>query len=284
MKLAITGGSGGIGRAITAMALERGDSIVSIDRVEPRERLKGVTYVLADMSEYDKLAAAFAGCDAVVHMAAIPSPGRHPDHIVHNNNVVGSYNALRAAAENGIKRICQASSVNAIGHSYSRNPRYDYFPVDEGHPNYSEDPYSLSKWICEQQADSIVRRFEGTRIASMRFHWVVPERAKAAQSFTVDSPEPGKHLFAYTLFDAAARACLLSLTANFEGHEAFYIVAPETTADIPTLELHRRFFPKVPIKGNLEGYRSFFSSDKARRILGWSHDTEAAADRKPETV
>src|SRR5262245_56067116 len=128
MKIAITGGSGGIGRAITAMALQRGDTIVSIDRVEPKERLPGVTYVLADMSAYDKLAAAFAGCDAVVHMAAIPSPFHLPDHVVHNNNVVGSYNALRAAVENKIWRICQASSVNAIGLSYSRTWHFDYLP------------------------------------------------------------------------------------------------------------------------------------------------------------
>ena len=177
MRIALTGGSGGVGRAITTEALRQGHTLVSIDRVAPAEDQANVSFVLAEMSEYDKLVEALAGCDALIHMAAIPSPGRHPDHVVHNNNVVGSYNALRAAAEHGIKRICQASSVNAIGHSYSRNPRYDYFPIDEQHPNYSEDPYSLSKWICEQQADSFVRRYEDTRIASMRFHWVVPERA-----------------------------------------------------------------------------------------------------------
>ena len=76
--------------------------------------------------------------------------------MVHNNNVVSSYNALRAAATAGVRRVCQASSVNAIGGRFSRwPPRYDYFPVDEQHPTYAEDPYSLSKWICEQQADAI---------------------------------------------------------------------------------------------------------------------------------
>jgi UDP-glucose 4-epimerase len=271
MKIALTGGSGGIGRAITPLALNRGHSIVSIDRVAPAAEQAGVSFVLADMSEYDKLVEAFAGCDAVIHMAAIPSPGRHPDPVVHNNNVVGSYNALRAAAEHGIKKICQASSVNAIGHSYSRNPRYDYFPVDEAHPNYSEDPYSLSKWICEQQADSFVRRYEGTKIASMRFHWVVPERARAAQSFTRESANPGKHLWAYTRFDAAADACLKSLDAPFEGHEVFYIVAPDTTVDVPSLELAQQHFPNVPIKGDLSDHNSFFSSAKAERLLGWKH-------------
>jgi len=159
----------------------------------------------------------FAGADGVIHMAAIPTPGHHPDHVVHNNNVVGSYNALRAAAENGIKRVCQASSVNAIGHSYSRNSRYDYFPIDEDHPTYNEDPYSLSKWICELQADSFVRRYEDMVIASMRFHWVVPNREMAAQVF--NKPGTKQHLWAYTLHPAAARACLLSLSASFTGHE-----------------------------------------------------------------
>ncbi|MBK8086004.1 MAG: NAD(P)-dependent oxidoreductase [Devosia sp.] len=272
MKIALTGGSGGVGRAITAEALARGHTIVSIDRVAPAEAPPpGVSFVAADMAEYDRLVEAFAGCDAVIHMAAIPSPGHHPDHVVHNNNVVGSYNALRAAAEQGIRRICQASSVNAIGHSYSRFPRYDYLPLDEQHPNYSEDPYSLSKWICEAQADAIVRRYEDTRIASMRFHWVVPDRAKAATHFTRDSASPRNHLWAYTRFDAAARACLLSLTADFDGHEAFYIVAPDTTIDVPSRELAAEHFPDVPIRGDRQGNFSFFDSSKAERLLGWTH-------------
>ncbi|MDR3473457.1 MAG: NAD(P)-dependent oxidoreductase [Devosia sp.] len=281
MRIALTGGSGGIGRAIIELALKRGHSIVSIDRMQPAEPQDNVEFVQAEMNEYHALVMAFKGCDAMIHMAAIPSPGRYPDHVVHNNNVVGSYNAMRAAAENNIKRICQASSVNAIGHSYSRHPHYDYFPLDEEHPNYSEDPYSLSKWLCEQQADAFVRRYEGTRIASMRFHWVVPERARAALSFTRESANPGKHLWAYTRFDAAADACLLSLMAPFEGHEVFYIVAPDTTVDVPSLELARQHFPGVVIKGDLSGNNSFFSCAKAERLLGWRHDQ--LSDAKPKT-
>lgn len=276
MKIALTGSSGGIGRTIITEAAKQGHTLVCIDRVAApeTEEASKLHFVQADMSEYDKLVEAFAGVDGVIHMAAIPSPGRHPDHIVHNNNVVGSYNVLRAAAEHGIKRVCQASSVNAIGHSYSRNPRYDYLPLDEEHPNYTEDPYSLSKWICEQQADTFVRRYEDMRIASMRFHWVVPERELAARSFTTSSTDvdAAKHLFAYTRFDAAARACLLSLTASFDGHEVFYIVGPDTTVDVPSLELAARHFPGIPIKGDLSGFRSFFNSTKAERLLGWKHD------------
>ena len=188
--------------------------------------------------------------------------------MVHNNNVVGSYNILRAAAELGIKRVCQASSVNATGASYSRWPRYDYFPLDEEHPTYNEDPYSLSKWICEQQGDSFARRYEDMTIASLRFHWVTPVRP----SGHVDDPRReqawSRHLWGYTRLDAAARACLGSLDAGFRGHEAFYIVAPDTMMDEPTLELLLRHYPEAVLRGDLSGHRRLVRLQQGRAAAG----------------
>ncbi|WDR04508.1 NAD(P)-dependent oxidoreductase [Devosia rhodophyticola] len=272
MKIAVTGTSGNIGRAIVEMALAQGHSLVCIDRVVPDDDTSDtLKFVQADMSEYDKLVEAFAGCDGLIHMAAIPSPGRHPDHIVHNNNVVGSYNALRAAVEQGIKRICQASSVNAIGHSYSRKPRYDNFPIDETHANYSEDPYSLSKWICEAQGDSFARRYEDIAISSLRFHMVVPERSDAVAIYANNDLSVDHHLWAWTGRAAAADASIKCLEAPFKGHEAFYIVAPDTAEDTPSQSIAAQQFPNVPITGDLGGNRSFFSAAKAERLLGWRH-------------
>jgi len=271
MKIAVTGGSGGIGRAITDIGLAQGHRIVSIDRVAPADPLDQVTYVLADAADYDALVAAFAGCDAMIHMAAIPHPMADPNHIVHNNNVVGSYNAMRAAIECGIMRICQASSVNAIGQAYSRNPRYDYFPIDEDHQNYAEDPYSLSKWICEQQADAFARRYEGISIASMRFHWVLPDRAFAANHYAGLDWAPVKHLWAYTRRDMAAEACLRAVQVDLKGHEVFYIVAPDTAVDETSRDLAAQYFPEVPIRGDFAGNAGFMTSAKAERLLGWVH-------------
>jgi nucleoside-diphosphate-sugar epimerase len=274
MRIAITGSSGRVGRAIVGMALAEGHSLVCIDRVAPPDeaRQENLSFVQADVTDYAAFEAALRGCAALVHMAAIPSPGHHPDEVVHNNNVVGSYNALRAAVAAGIKRICQASSVNAIGAAYSRMPRYDYFPVDEKHPSYNEDPYSLSKWICELQAESIARRYEDVTIASMRFHAVVPDRATIVQWQTRRGPVMSKHLWGYSRYDASARACLLSLTADYQGAEAFFIIAPDTTMDVPSLELAQKFFPNVPVRGDLSGHRGFFDCSKAERLLGWVHE------------
>ena len=274
MQIAITGGSGRIGRAVIELALSEGHSVVSIDRVPPAPGVSqpNLSFVAVDITRYDEFEQALRGCEALVHLAAIPGPFGHPDHVVHNNNVVGSYNALSAAAHLGISRVCQASSVNATGAAYSRWPRYDYFALDEEHPTYNEDPYSLSKWMCEQQADSIARRHEAMSIASLRFHWVVPERATAAQHGSRMGDSLAKNLWGYTRLDAAARACLLSLTASFEGHAVFYIIAPDTMVETPSLELAQRSFPQVPIRSDLSGNRGFFDCGKAERWLGWKHD------------
>jgi UDP-glucose 4-epimerase len=265
---------------VVDLALAQRHEVMSIDRVRPNPEdvpAGDVQCVQVDLASYSALEHALRGCDAIIHLAAIPSPRGRPDHEVHNNNVVGSYNVLSAAARLGIQRVCQASSVNATGAAYSRWPRYDYFPLDEQHPTYNEDPYSLSKWICEQQADSFARRYESMTLASLRFHWVVPDRATATRRQRDRDDVLAKHLWGYTLLDAAARACLLSLTACFKGHEAFYVVAPDTMVDESSQHLRDRFFPTVPVRPELRGNQGFFSCAKAERLLCWTHGVALAA-------
>lgn len=273
MRIAITGAAGWVGRAVVERALAGGHEVVGIDRTTHPEV---PDLVVVDMADYDAVLATIGGCDAVVHLAAISGPGRHPDHVVHDTNVVASYHALRAAAEAGIARVCLASSINAIGGRFSIRPRYDSFPVDERHPAYPEDPYSLSKWIAEQQADAITRRY-GTTIASLRLHGVVERREDARAWLDIPGDVVPKHLWGYVRRDATARACLLSLTADFEGHEVFYVVAPDTMVDEPSRDLAARWYPDVPITHDLDGTAGFFDISKTEAVLGWKHDVEAPA-------
>jgi len=275
MKIAVTGGNGRVGRAVIDLAAAQGHTVVSIDHSHDPSVTRVATALEIDVRDYAALRQAIAGCDALIHLAAISGPGRVPDHVVHSNNVVSSYNALRAAAEAEVPRVCQASSVNAIGGRFSTwPPRYDYFPLDERHPAYAEDPYSLSKWICEQQADAIARCHDNATIASLRLHGVVADRADTAH--WVDAPQmiAERHLWGYTIKEAAARAFLLGVTADFVGHETFYIVAPETMVDTPSLDLRAKHYPEVPVRGDLSGTRGFFDCRKAGEILGWRHDVD----------
>ncbi|MXU65048.1 NAD-dependent epimerase/dehydratase family protein [Rhodobacteraceae bacterium KN286] len=265
----MTGSTGRVGRAVVARALRDGHSVTAIDRTAPEAsdnpRLHGVQL---DCTDYDAFHAALAGHDALIHLAAIPIPGTHPDPVVHNGNVAGSYNALHAALDQGIRRICQASSVNATGLAFSRAPVFDYFPLDEDHPTRAEDAYSLSKWICEQQGDAFARLCPDATIASLRFHYCTPARDGAAGNFLPRDDDAAKHLWGYTLFDDAAAACLAVLDAPYRGHEAFYITGRDTVHDRPSRELAATHFPDVPLRGTFEGRASFFSTAKAERLLG----------------
>ncbi len=233
--------------------------------------MNGVDFIVADVRDFGQLLASIRGCDALIHLAAIRAPVNHPDPVVYADNTISSYNALSAAATLGIKRVCMASSINAIGGAFSRSPRYDYFPVDEQHPTYSEDPYSLSKWVLEQQGDAFARRYEWMTIASLRLHWLLDERERALQ-ITANMGEIAiRHLWAYTMLSEASRACLLSLTADFTGHEVFYIAAPHTAAAQPSMELARQYYPQTEIRGDFSDHASFFNCAKAERILGWKH-------------
>jgi len=276
MRIAITGGNGEMGRNLIPYLLEQNHTVVSIDRAlpTPTTYTPGIKSMVADTRNFGEFVASIQGCDALVHLAAIRAPGYIPDQVVYADNTTSSYNALMAAATLGIKRVCLASSINAIGGAFSRSPRYDYFPVDEKHPTYAEDPYSLSKWVLEQQADAFARRHEWMTIASMRLHWLLESREQAIQVTEARNDISVRHLWAYLVFSEASRAILLSLTAEFGGHEVFYLAAPHTATKTLSLELAHQNYPQTEIRGDMSGNNGFFNCEKAERLLGWKHQED----------
>lgn len=274
MKIAVTGGNGTLGRALVAALVAAGHQVVSVDRALPAQPAAGgaAQYRAADLRDFGQTVACLQGCQALAHLAAHTGPGSDPDHVVYNENTAMSYNALYAASVLGITRVCLASSVNAIGLAYSRQPRFAAFPLDESHPAAPEDPYSLSKWVLEQQAAAFARRHRQLRVASLRFHWLL-ERREEAVAWTAREPAvAARHLWGYTGLAAAARACLLALSADFAGHEALFIVAPRSASATPSPDLARAYYPDTPISGELGGTAGFFSCTRAARLLGWHHE------------
>ncbi len=69
-----------------------------------------------ELLDYEKLKNKMVGCEQVVHLAAIPKPvvGKSFDDYF-NNNVRGSLNVIKAALENGLKRVVYASSTTIYG-------------------------------------------------------------------------------------------------------------------------------------------------------------------------
>lgn len=269
MKIAVTGGNGRFGRVVVRHLAQQGHAVLNLDRPTTETQNPDVPFVGVDVADAAALIDALADSEAVVHLAAIANPRDFPAPHIYANNTVSSYNVLHACAELGINKVCLASSINAIGGVYSRKARYDYFPVDEKHPTYNEDPYSLSKWVMETQGDSFARRHEDMTISSLRFHGLSPKRYDASRH--VDAQPVINHLWAYTQIDEAARACELSLLAAWKGHEVFFITGPRTEVNVPSIELAQRFYPDTKITGDLSGHRSFYNASKAENLLGWKH-------------
>ena len=174
MKVLITGGTGDIGKALSKRLFERGWDLrlIGLEDAAPFESSLGVEYARCDIMDFENLQKQMNGCDAVIHLAAIRSPNMAPSQEVFRVNVAGTFNVYEAAAGAGVKRVVQASSINAIGcgwHVGEIHPQY--FPVDEHHPRVTNDAYSLSKQMVEDVAAYFYRR-DGISGTSLRFPWV----------------------------------------------------------------------------------------------------------------
>jgi nucleoside-diphosphate-sugar epimerase len=268
LRIAVTGAAGRLGRHVVARALRAGHEVVATDLPGAAGESDGpVEWRAADLTDLDEARAALAGAEGVIHLGGLTHP-RYPEPLVHRANVDGTYHVLVAAEEHGLGAVCLASSINAIGGVYSAEPRYDYFPVDEDHPSYAEDAYSLSKWIVEQQSAAFARRRPDVAFSALRLHGLRDD-AEGAKSRGPDDGRTRKDLWGWVSFDAAAAACLLALLRPTPGHAVYHVVADRTITGTPSAELAARWYPGVPLRAPLEGNAGFYSTARATADLGW---------------
>lgn len=276
MKIAITGARGTVGQEVVKLCAKEGHHTVQINRTDseydgtPNSEMR-----TADAANnYEQTLEAFKGCDAIIHLAAIPNPVDKADSDVHANNVNSAFNGFRAAGELGIKKICYASSVNAIGLAYANQPlKFEYFPIDEEAPANPTGSYALAKMEAELQAKAFVNWFPGTKIACLRIHEVAG-RNEVKKEHDEDFDGAGvKQLWGWVHPQATARACLLAVTKadQFEGCEVFNVHAPTTAQETSSEELAKKYYPDAKIKADLSGNKAFWTTGKAKKILGWDH-------------
>lgn len=272
MRTVVTGGAGRVGDVTVRALADDGHEVSVVDLSPPdRELPPGASFTRADVADHDALLEACGGADAIVHLAGISRPIDAPAHVVHDTNVTLSHNVLSVAVEVGIGRVVMASSANAIGLTWSQDPVFDRFPVDETHATRSEDAYSLSKWMGEVQADSIVRRHPGLSVASLRLHMFMADHAEAARWSAGEHAENARRgLWGYTTHRMWVDALLAALSAELSGHERFFVVADRNVLRAPARELAAEHFPRVPVSASLTGDAGFFDCSRARDLLGWS--------------
>jgi len=168
MRVFLTGGAGLIGAAI-AERLVAGGYDLHVTDLMPQTDVPHSSYAVCDITDMASVREQMRGCDAVVHMAALRNPLYGPGEEVYRVNTIGTFNVFEAAAQYGIKRVVQASSINALGCAWNIiDFQPQYLPVDEDHPLYTTDPYSFSKEQVEQIGAYYWRR-AGISSVALRF-------------------------------------------------------------------------------------------------------------------
>jgi nucleoside-diphosphate-sugar epimerase len=287
MRVAVIGGSGKIGRQAIRSLTEAGHRPVNFD-VRPSP--DGVRTCLADMTDFGQAMAALSGVDAmggapdaVVHLAGIPAPGLAADHEILRVNTLSTYNVFSACQRLGVKRIVWASSETLLGLPFATPP--DFAPLDETHPDRPEWSYSLSKHLGEAMAAQFARWTPEASVTSLRFSNVFDRDDYGRLAAFQARPELRKfNLWGYVDARDCGEACRLAVETAPPGHESMIIAADHTIMDVPSAELLARYFPEVPVRGDVKGFQSLLLSAKAARLIGYRarHSWRAAlGEKKP---
>ncbi|TMC79842.1 MAG: NAD-dependent epimerase/dehydratase family protein [Chloroflexi bacterium] len=132
MKIAITGGTGFVGRHLAIALLNDGHEVVvvarGVDRRDPSILGSGVHFVAASTDDDEVLRRAFAGCDAVAHFAGI-------------NREIGAQTYERVHVR-GTRAVVDAARASGVG-------KIIYLSFLRARPACGS-PYHESKWAAEE--------------------------------------------------------------------------------------------------------------------------------------
>jgi nucleoside-diphosphate-sugar epimerase len=276
MRIVVTGGSGKAGRVVVRDLMEHGHEVLNVDRAPSAESSSPnspVPLLLADVTDFGQAIEALSGgdltsgIDAVVHLAAIPSPGHATPDLVFRTNVTSTYTVFAAAARLGLRRVVWASSETTLGLPFDRPP--DYAPIDEAHV-YPESSYALSKVLGEEMARQF-SRWAAMPIIGLRFSNILDRDDYQRFPSYWDDPHARKwNLWSYVDSRDAAQSVRLALEADVDGAESFIVAAADTVMRRPSRDLMAEVFPGIPVAESVTGTDTLLSIEKARRTLGYS--------------
>src|SRR5690349_18579872 len=268
-RIAVTGGSGKLGRAVIAELTAHGNEVVNLDVAAPRPALR------IDLTDYGQTVEALTAIDdrydridAVVHLAAIPAPGLIPNAATFHHNLTATYNVFSAARLAGITNVVWASSETVLGLPFTTPP--PYLPVDEDYPARPESTYSLVKHLEETMAAEFCRWRPELKMVGLRFSNVMdPEDYAQFPAFDADPRARSWNLWGYIDARDGAQAVRKALAYQPPGVEVFVIANADTVMSRSSAALAAEVFPGVPVTRELGEHETLLSIDKARRLLGY---------------
>ncbi len=269
MKILITGASGLVGKVTLRHLTNAGHDIVSYDLSEGQ-----------DILNYAQLKQAGAGCDVIVHLAAmdeatdsnIGSKTTGNAEKIFEVNIEGTKNVLIAAQENNIQKVIFLSSVDVFGVFMGQgNP--DYLPLDDNHPLRPHGPYAKSKVTAENLCEDFTKATGITTIC-LRPPGIFSEETYAfIRSKREENPEFEWHPYweygAFIDVRDVADAILKTIQASLSGHHRMIICADDiSSAELDSLSLVNKLLSQVEWRGGDEyGFKALLDSSKAKEII-----------------
>jgi UDP-glucose 4-epimerase len=278
VKVLVTGSRGKVGRALCPRLEESGYEVRAADLATPTwDRVsqdEPEDYWQADLTDAGAAYAVVAGCDVVVHTAAIPQPIHNPPHVVFANNMLSTFNVLEAAITADVGRFVNFSSETVPGFIFAYRPfKPNYLPIDEEHPVRPQDPYATAKWFGELMCDRAVER-AGIRCTSIRPSWVQDEGSYERNLGPIvrDPAVLIGNYCAYVDVHDLCDAVVLAIETDLPGHEVFYIASPDTIGGHPLEETVRRHYDGdgIEFRELARQDAASISTAKAERMLGWA--------------
>lgn len=278
MHIAVTGGSGRLGRSVVGGLRQAGLRVTSIDRIGSTDEQS----IEADLTEPTQAAAILQELrpDALVHLAAIAVPFSAPERTIFGVNTGMGFTVLEAAIEAGVTRILVASSPTVLG--YGR-PGWQpqSLPLDEHSEVQPHHAYALSKVVLEKMVSTFALAHPQARLASFRPCYVVaPEEwngAPTQQGHTIEERLAFPELAAVSLFnyldarDAASFVMAWLDADSAPSGRCYFVSAADAMAVAPPADLLSVYLPEIAhLSDQLSGSRSLFSIEAAAQDLGWA--------------
>jgi nucleoside-diphosphate-sugar epimerase len=158
VKVFVTGGTGFIGGTVVRQLRERGDDVVCLIR-SPEKAAKltelGAELVSGDLGDAEAMRGGMAGCDAVVHAAAIYEVGipvkQHP--AMWEANVAGTERVMKAALDANVARIVYVSTCGVFGNTHGKVVDETYEHPGKEFTSYYEETKLEAHRIVKRMID-----------------------------------------------------------------------------------------------------------------------------------
>lgn len=279
MKVLVTGTAGRLGSSVLDYLKSKGYETQGFDiRTRPDQ----------DILNPAAVHTAMAGCEAVVHCAAIPHPNKGDMRRYFEINVTGSFNVMEAAAALDLKRFIYFSSIGYYGCNMAGKLTPAYLPIDENHPPAHMAPslwdsplpeYGESKVMAEQLLSYYASHGAFSDGAFALRLGPAGNKSKIYGRSDKWTRHPGYRFDTlYSTCDPGTipPAVLLCLQVQgIGGYEPFILVDRYTYWEISLERLINTQYPDtVLLKSDWSDGESLYSPKKAMEILGWEPSEE----------